>query len=98
MPWPSYISCNGSGRMRPYSMCYERPACLARQQIITFIETCDTCNNKEFYWWSVFGPVEDKWQEYTCTRCIDSSNRTEKIKWFVSLYRMRMPPEVFDYL
>ena len=78
-------------------MRYERPACIVRQQILTLIETCDKCNNKEFYWWPVFEPIENKWQEYTCTRCIDSSNRTEKIKWFVSLYRMRMSPDVFDY-
>ena len=84
--------------MRPYSMCYVRPACFVRQQIMTFIEKCHSCNNKEFSGWPVFEPVEEEWQEYTCTRCIDYRNKIENIKCFVSLHGMRMPPEVFDYL
>ena len=84
--------------MQPYLPCYERPACLVRQQIITFIEKRDRCSNKEFSWWPVFETVEEEWQEYTCTRCIDHNNNIEKIKWFVSLHTMRIPPEVFDYM
>ena len=79
-------------------MCYGRPAYLVRQQIMRFIEKCDSCNNKEFSWWPVFEPVEEEWQEYTCTRCIDHKNKIEQIKWFVALHRMRIPPEVFDYM
>ena len=89
---------DGSSRTQPHLPCYERPARLARQQIMTFIKTCDRCNSKEFSWWLVFKQSEEEWQEYTCMRCIDHNNKIEKIKWFVSLHRMRIPPEVFDYM
>ena len=75
-----------------------RPARLSKQEIITFIKECDKCNNKEFSWWLVYEPIEEKMQEYTCSRCIDHKNKVEKIKGFVALHRMRIPPEVFEYM
>ena len=84
--------------MEPHLPCYERPACLAREEIMTFMEKCDRWNNKEFRWCFFYEPIEEEWQQYTCTKCIDHKNKVENIKWFVALHRMRIPPEVFQYM
>ena len=42
--------------------------------------------------------IEEKMQEYTCSRCIDHKNKVEPIKEFVALHMMRIPPEVFEYM
>ena len=65
---------------------------------MAFIEKCCKCDRVEFSLWPVCEPIDDEWQPYTCTKCVDHKNEIEKTKCFVALYRMRIPPEVFEFV
>ena len=69
----------------------------SRQEAMAFISKCCICDCMKFNWWQVFEPIDNEWQPCTCTKCVDQKNIVWKTKCVVSLYKMRIPREVFEF-
>ena len=62
------------------------------------IKQCNKCGNMEFDWWPVFEQAEEVLRAYSCTKCVDHTNKINNNIWFMASHGMHIPPTVFGFI